>query len=76
MQPNNEEYAFDTAAHGNGPRIYTQNVSKFNKAEISLAVLSDPNVIIFKIDTKQTYNRLKKKVWKLNKNLTMAVTII
>lgn len=37
--------------------IYTQNVSKFNKTEISLAILSDPNVIIFKIDTKQTYNR-------------------
>lgn len=44
-----------------GPgHIHTQNVSKFNKAEISLAILSVPNVIIFKIDTKQIYNRLKK----------------
>lgn len=75
MKPTNEEYAFDTAAHRNGPRIYTQNVRKFSKVEISLAILSDPNVIIFKIDTKQTHNRLKK-MWKLNKNLTMAVTII
>jgi exonuclease III len=80
FHPTSTEYSFFSAAHGTFSKIdhmlgHKASLSKYNKTETILCILSDHNAIKLELNNKSKDKKHAKR-WKLNNSLLHAQCVI